>query len=135
MNKSIPTILLAGVSVLIVSLALLYGLIYLAPALMEEYYNPVFRSSSFKTDWLFYVHPFVLSAALYWFWGKGTWQGSSLSKAITAGVTYGVVAMVPVLFLTFSAIDISALMVITWFVYGVAQAVIACYVFAARESK
>lgn len=135
MNKSIPTIILAGAAVLAISVVLLYGFIYLLPGMMEEYYNPVFRSSSFGTDWLFYIHPFVLSAALYWFWGKGNWQGSTFSKAITAGFTYGAVAMAPVLLLTFSAIDISAVMVITWLVYGIVQAVIACAVFAVREGK
>lgn len=135
MNKSLPTIILAGAAVLAISVILLYGFIYLLPGMMEEYYNPVFRSSSFGTDWLFYIHPFVLSAALYWFWGKGNWQGSTFSKALTAGFTYGAVAMAPVLLLTFSAIDISAVMVITWLAYGIVQAVIACVVFAVREGK
>jgi hypothetical protein len=133
--KNITTILTAGVLVLIVSVGLLYGFITFFPALMEEYYNPVFRSNSFATDLLFYVHPFIISAALFWFWEitKELFTGSLMMRAYKVGVSYGLIAMVPVLWLTFSAIDVSPLMVFTWVAYGVVQAFIACLVFAKRN--
>jgi len=133
--KNITTILLAGALVLIVSVGILYGSITFFPALMEEYYNSVFRSNSFTTDLLFYVHPFILSAAMFWFWeiSKELFTGSSLMRAYKVGVSYGLIAMVPVLWLTFSAIDVSPLMVFTWVAYGVLQAFIACMVFAKRN--
>ncbi len=133
--KNITTILLAGVLVLIVSVGILYGSITFFPALMEEYYNSVFRSNSFTTDLLFYVHPFILSAAMFWFWEitKELFTGSLLIRAYKVGVSYGLIAMVPVLWLTFSAIDVSPLMVFTWVAYGVLQAFIACLVFAKRN--
>ena len=133
--KNITTILLAGVLVLIVSVGILYGRITFFPALMEEYYNSVFRSNSFTTDLLFYVHPFILRAAMFWFWEitKELFTGSLLIRAYKVGVSYGLIAMVPVLWLTFSAIDVSPLMVFTWVAYGVLQAFIACLVFAKRN--
>ncbi len=135
MNKNISSILLAGLVVLLVSVALLYIAIFFFPLLMEEYYNAVFRSSSFETDWLFYAHPFVLSAGLYWFWDrfKGILSGSFIIRAVKVAFTYGAVAILPVLWLTFSAIDISFMMVITWLVYGIVQAMIATLVFAWRH--
>lgn len=133
--KNITTILIAGVLVLIASVGILYGSITFFPALMEEYYNSVFRSNSFTTDLLFYVHPFILSAAMFWFWEitKELFTGSLLVRAYKVGVSYGLIAMVPVLWLTFSAIDVSPLMVFTWVAYGVLQAFIACLVFAKRN--
>lgn len=133
--KNITTILIAGALVLIASVALLYGSITFFPALMDEYYNSVFRSNSFTTDLLFYVHPFILSAAMFWFWEitKELFTGSLLIRAYKVGVSYGLIAMVPVLWLTFSAIDVSPLMVFTWVAYGVLQAFIACVVFAKRN--
>ena len=132
MKKDATSVLLAGLLVLLISMVLLYAAIYLFPTLMEEYYSAVFRSSSFETDWLFYVHPFLLSFAIRWFWlrTKDQFTGSDLSKAFQLALVYGLVAMLPVLWLTFSAIDISFLMVITWLVYGVIQAFIAAMVFA-----
>jgi hypothetical protein len=40
------------------------------------------------------------------------------------------VAMLPVLWLTFSAIDISAIMVLSWLGYGILQAFVAGLIFA-----
>ncbi len=132
--KNIITILLAGATVLIVSVGLLYGLILFFPALIEEYYSPVFRSNSFNTDWLFYVHPFVLSAAIFWFWNRyrELITGTGITRSLKASFTYGLIAMAPVLLLTFSAIDISVLMVLTWLAYGIFQALLACLVFEWR---
>jgi hypothetical protein len=133
--KNFVTILLAGATVLIVSVGLLYGLISFFPVLIEEYYSPVFRSNSFNTDWLFYLHPFVLSAAILWFWNrsKELITETGVVKALKVSLTYGLVAMAPVLLLTFSAIDISVFMVVTWLVYGVLQALLACLVFEWRS--
>jgi hypothetical protein len=132
MKKDVTSVLLAGLLVLLISMVLLYAAIYLFPTLMEEYYSAVFRSSSFETDWLFYVHPFLLSFAIRWFWKrtKDQFSGSAFSVAFQLSLVYGLVAMLPVLWLTFSAIDISFVMVFTWLVYGIVQAFIAAFVFA-----
>jgi hypothetical protein len=132
MKNTATSILLAGLFVLLVSIVLMYAAIFLFPALMEEYYNAAFRSSSFETDWLFYAHPFLLSIALRWFWEqfKANFDGSLVTRAIKLSWAYGLVAMLPVLWLTFSAIDISVVMVFTWLVYGMVQSFIAGLVFA-----
>lgn len=137
MKKDIVSILLAGVLVLLVSMGMLYTAIFFFPTIMEEYYNAVFRSSSFETDWLFYAHPFVLSIALRWFWEryKDLFKGSVLLRALEVALVYGIVAMVPVLWLTFSAIDISFVMISTWLVYGIMQAFVAGIVFASMKPE
>jgi hypothetical protein len=137
MKKYLVSVLIAGVLVLLVSMGMLYAAIFFFPNLMEEYYNAVFRSSSFETDWLFYAHPFVLSIALRWFWEryKDLFKGSVVLRAFEVALVYGVVAMLPVLWLTFSAIDISFFMIFTWLVYGILQAFIAGIVFASMETK
>lgn len=135
MKKAIISILIAGLAVLAVSMILLYVVIYFMPGVMEEYYNDVFRSSSFQTDWMFYVHPFVLSISLYWFWDrfKEKLSGSWVLKALEISLVYCIVAMLPVLWLTFSAINISIIMVITWLGFGAFQAFIAGLVFVKQN--
>jgi len=81
MKKSLSPILLAGALVLVVSLALLYSVIYLMPSVMDEYYNPVFRSTSFGTDWLFYVHPLF---SVFPFFGSGI-ASNHFSRARLSG--------------------------------------------------
>jgi len=130
--KRVVPILLAGTLILLASQAVLYAMIYFVPSIMDEYYNPVFRSSSFSTDWLFYIHPFILGGSLYWFWDrfKSSFTGSYVWRAFEVALAYAIIAMLPVLWLTFSAIDISFVMVTTWMIYGIMQAFIAGLVFA-----
>ncbi len=131
MKKALIAGFTAGVVLLLLSLGMIYLSIYLFPKMTEEYFSPVFRVSG-KVDGLFYIHPFVVSFALKWFWEryKGLFTGPVLLRAIEVALVYGVVAMLPVLWLTFSAIDISLQMVITWFIYGVVQAFVAGIIFA-----
>ncbi|MBX2963998.1 MAG: hypothetical protein KF687_15910 [Cyclobacteriaceae bacterium] len=137
MKNYLLSIILSGILVLLFSMVMLYTAIFFFPTLMEEYYNAVFRSSSFETDWLFYAHPFVLSFALRWFWEryKDIFTGGVVMRAIEVALVYGIVAMLPVLWLTFSAIDISFVMIFTWLVYGIIQAFIAGIVFASMKPK
>lgn len=132
MKKAITATLVSGIILLLVSFGLLYFLIAVFPQTAEEYFSPVFRWSTAGTDWMFYAHPFVLSIALKWFWEryKDILPGNKLMKAIELGFVYGIVAMLPVLWLTFSAIDISGMMVLTWMGYGILQAFIAGLVFS-----
>ncbi len=122
----------AGIVLLLVSLGLLYLSIFLFPSVTEEYFSPVFRWSSGHTDWLFYAHPFILSFSLKWFWEryKEIFEGNLIVRAIEVALVYGIVAMVPVLWLTYSAIDVSLTVVLTWLAYGIVQAFIAGLVFA-----
>ena len=131
MKKAIVVGFVAGVLVLLVSIGMLYTSIYLLTDITDEYFSPVFRSSG-ASDWLFYAHPFVLSYALKWFWEryKGIFEGSVVLRAIEVALVYGVVAMMPVLWLTFSAINVSFSMIGTWFLYGFVQAFVAGLIFA-----
>jgi hypothetical protein len=110
----------------------LYFFVAVFPKHAEEYFSPVFRWSNAGTDWMFYAHPFVLSFALKWFWEryKGLFTGSVLLRAFEVALVYGIVALLPVLWLTFSAIDISWQMVTTWLIYGILQAFVAGIIFA-----
>ncbi len=131
MKKVIIAVVVSTVLLLLLSLGLLYGSIYLFPKITEEYFSPVFRSSG-NTDWMYYLHPLVLSIALKWFWEryKNLFTGNIFVRAIEVAFVYGVVAMLPVLWLTFSAIDVSFQMVATWFLYGLFQSFVAGLVFA-----
>lgn len=53
-----------------------------------------------------------------------------LVRGIEFGMVYAFIALLPVMWISFSALDITVAMVISWFVYGLAQATIAGIVFA-----
>lgn len=123
--------LLAGLVLLILSYGLLSLMILLLPQIAEEYFNPAFRSGDAYGP-LFFLHPFVLSIALAWFWDrfKSLFRGSFVLRGAEMGVVYGLVATLPSMWMTFSAMDVSLTLVISWLLYGVAQAIIAGIIYA-----
>ncbi|MBK7869758.1 MAG: hypothetical protein IPJ74_03270 [Saprospiraceae bacterium] len=131
MKKIIIPGLIAGVTLLILSYAILYATINFFPKLVEEYYNPIFWPGNDRAM-LFFAHPFVLSFALAWFWErfKSLFKGAMLLRGIEMGLVYGLVATLPSMWITFSAISVSLTMVLSWLLYGIAQATIAGLIFA-----
>lgn len=131
MKKIIIPALIAGVVLLGLSFAMLYAAVYLFPGVAEEYYNPVFRSGNSR-NFLFYLHPFILSLALAWFWEKTktVFHGSLILRDLGMGVAYTLIATLPAMWITFSAIDVSLTMILTWLLYGFIQAVVAGLIFA-----
>jgi len=101
------------------------------PAVVEEYYNPIFWPGG-ERALLFFAHPFVLSICLAWFWdrSKSLYTGAWWFRGAEMGLVYGVVATLPSMWITFSAISVSLAMVLTWLLYGFVQSVIAGLVFA-----
>ena len=136
MKKLLISVLLATLVLLLLSWGMLFLSIQFFPVVSAEYLSPVFRSAG-RIDWMYFIHPLVVSIALKWFWEryKSIFKGSLLLKGFEVALVYSVVAMIPVLWLTFSVIDISLIMVLTWMLYGFVQAFAAGIVFAKLNPK
>jgi len=131
MKKIILSGLLTGLLLFILSYGGLYLGIRFFPALFMDYNNPLFNSTG-NRDVLFYLHAFIISFALSWFWArfKDVFKGPFILRGLEFGFVYAIVALLPVMWITFSALDITLTMVISWFTYGFFQAVIAGIIFA-----
>ena len=131
MKKILLPGLVAGAVLLGLSYVVLYVTINFFPKLVEEYYNPVFWPGNDRVS-LFFAHPFVLSLALAWFWErfKGLFKGGVLLRGLELGLVYGLVATLPSMWITFSAIAVSITMVFSWLAYGMVQAAVAGLIFA-----
>ncbi|AEW00905.1 hypothetical protein A4D02_13180 [Niastella koreensis] len=131
LKKVLQSVLLSGIILLLLSALMFFAGAKFLPGVTQQYMSSVFRSAG-KTDWMFYAHPFIVSIALKWFWEryKTILKGSLFLKAVEMSLVYGIVALIPVLWLTFSAIDVSFSMVITWLFYGLVQAFAAGIIFA-----
>lgn len=131
MKKILLPGLIAGAVLLALSYALLYGLINFFPTFVEEFYNPVFYPGNDRAI-LFFMHPFIIGLALAWFWErvKDIFKGSFIVRGIELGLVYAIVATLPSMWITFSAIDVSLAMVGSWFMYGILQATVAGFIFA-----
>jgi hypothetical protein len=131
MKKIIYPGFVVGIILSILSYGSLYLGIRFFPNLFLEYNNPLFDSHGDR-DILFYSHAFVISFALSWFWDrfKKLFSGPFLLRGLEFGFVYAVVSLLPVMWITFSAMDVSVVMVASWFLYGFAQAIIAGLLFA-----
>jgi hypothetical protein len=130
MKKIIISGIVAGIALLILSVLGLYITIWLFPTIAEQYFDPAFNMQSSRIM-IYFVHPFIISFALAWFWSrvKGILTGSFLTRGIEFGLIYTLIATFPVMWLIYSAMSISLEMVATWFVFGVLQGVIAGLIF------
>jgi len=128
-------VLLSGIVAGSLLFVLGYGSLFLAikffPSLFTAYSNPLFNSDGSR-DILFYLHAFVLSLALAWFWErfKGMFKGNFIVRGLEFGFIYAIVALIPVMWITFSALDVTVTMVLSWLLYGFFQAIVAGIVFA-----
>lgn len=131
MKKIITTGLIAGGILFMISYGGLYLGVKFFPELFVAYNNPLFNSDGSR-DLLFYLHAFIISLALSWFWDrfKSLFRGPVWLRGLEFGLIYSVTALLPVMWISFSSLDITLVMVASWFFYGLAQAIVAGLVFA-----
>ncbi len=130
MKKVIIAGLVAGALLLLLSVLGLYATIWFFPGLAMQYFDPAFNTDAGRIM-LYYVHPFVISLALSWFWSrfKGMLTGSFITRGIEFGLIYTLIATLPVMLLIYSAMSVSFAIVATWFVFALVQGTIAGFVF------
>lgn len=131
MKKILFSGLITGCILFVLSYGGLYFTVRFFPVLFTEYNNPLFNSDG-NRDLLFYLHAFIFSLALAWFWDrfKSMFRGAVVLRSLEFGLVYAMVALLPVMWISFSALDVTLVMVGSWFVYGFIQAAIAGIVLA-----
>jgi len=131
MKKILISGLIAGCILFVFSYGGLFLAIRFLPALFTEYNNPLFNSNGSR-DVLFYLHAFIFSFALSWFWErfKVLFKGPFMIRGLEFGLVYALIALLPVMWISFSALDVTIAMVLSWLVYGLIQAIVAGIVFA-----
>jgi hypothetical protein len=103
---------------------------FLAPFFVE-YLSSVFISDQSR-DVFFYSHAMLISFALSFFWEKfkSSFRGSMLLRGVEFGIVYTITGLFPILWLTYSQIEVSATMVLSWLIFGLFQASAAGIIFA-----
>jgi hypothetical protein len=131
MKKFLLKGILAGIALLAFSYVALLLTVQVFPGLADEYYSPVFSLEGEKSV-LFFLHPFIVSFALAWFWRrfKGMFEGPFWLRGIEVGLAFGIIAVLPSMWMTFSAFAVSLTMVLTWVLYGLMQGVVAGIIYA-----
>ena len=130
MKKIILSGIIAGIVLLVLSILGLYITIWFFPSLASEYFDPAFDMQSSKVM-IYFLHPFIISFALSWFWSrsKGVLTGSFITRGIEFGLIYTLIATFPMMWLIYSALNVSLSLIATWFVLALIQGLIAGLVF------
>jgi hypothetical protein len=129
-KKVVLSGLVTGCVLLVLSMLGLYATIWLFPSMAVQYFDPTFDRQS-ERAFLYFIHPFVAGWALAWFWDrcKGLFKGSFLGRGVEFGLLYWLVAVLPMMWLIYSAIDVSLLLVGSWLLFGLVQGIVAGFVF------
>jgi len=133
MKKILVCGLITGLILFVVSYGGLYLAVRFFPMLFVESYanNPLINSDGIK-GYLFFTHAFVISFALSWFWDrfKNLLKGNYFMRGAEFGLIYAAVCLLPIMWITYSALDVTLIMVLGWLLYGSFQAIVAGIVFA-----
>jgi len=133
MKKIILSGLLAGVVMLVVGMVvgILFGAVF--PALKAEYENTsLFRPWSDPIMSIFFVAPFILGIILAWIWTKtkGLFHAEkNWKKGLNFGLVYWVVT-IPGMIISYSSFPISLLVVLSWSITILVQALCAGLIYA-----
>jgi hypothetical protein len=134
MKKIVVSGLVTGVVIFVVSMALSQLINIVFPTLPKEYVNgKLFRPWTDPLMLLYFLYPFLLGLVLSWAWsktkkivcGKTIWK-----KGACFGLAYCLIASVPGMFITLSTFQVSLLMVLSWAVTGLVEAVVAGVILA-----
>jgi hypothetical protein len=134
MKRNLLFGLLAGVAMLVVGLAVsrLFGMFF--PGINAEYANPaIFRPWSDPIMSLYFLYPFVLGIILAFFWGmvKDKIKGTQVwLKGINFGLGYFVLAGIPGMLISYATFKVSLILIISWLISGLINAIIAGWIFA-----
>lgn len=133
MKKVLQSGLVAGVVLSILS----YGGLFLAVSIkffdsfFIGYLSNVFISDRSR-DIFFYTHALLISFALAWFWdrSKKLFHGHFIIRGLEFGFVYTIAGLLPILWMTYSQIDVSEIMVLSWLGFGLFQSCMAGIIFA-----
>lgn len=127
MKKIIVPGFLAGAAMLAASLVLNPVFAAILPELQMEYQNPaLFRPWSDPLMSLIFVHPFVVGVILAWVWDK---TKKIVKTGVMFGIIYWIVAL-PGMLISYSSFLVSLIMVLSWSLSGLLQALTAGIILA-----
>lgn len=123
--------IVGGLVLLLFSYLAIYLIVALFPNLAEQYYDPIFSFDGDRAV-LYFIHPFILSFALAWFWRrfKGLFHGSFWWRGFEVGLVYGLIATLPAMWIIYCSISVSLAMVVSWLLYGFFQAIVLGIIYA-----
>lgn len=119
--------LVAGIAMVVANVVLnpVFNVIF--PDLQKSYMSPVFRPWNDPIMMLFFLYPIVLGFGLSFVWNKTKklFSKSCCSDGINFGLIYFTVSGIPSFLINFSSFNLPLVMILTWTVMGLVDAIVA----------
>jgi len=127
--------IVAGIAMLIIGMGLSYLFNAILPQLSAEYENTsaaLFRAWEDPLMSLYFIYPILTGLVLAWAWNriKDHLKGDLAKKAVNFGLGYFLVATIPGMLVTYASFQISLLMVLSWTISSLVNAVVASLILA-----
>ncbi len=118
MKKHLIAAAVSSVALLVFAYVGLLLLPKLPPAMIEDYFSETFTPEKSRNIF-FYVQPIVLAFSLAWFWNrfKTSFRGNWILKGLELAFVYSLIATLPAMILSYSAINVTLPTISTWFAY------------------
>jgi hypothetical protein len=132
MKKIILSGLIASIAMSVLGFFLSYGLGFIFPSVMQEYYNTaIFRPWSDPIMSLFFISPFALGFVLAFIWNKikSIFNDTPLKNGLVFGFYYWLLGISGMI-ISYSSFKISLLMVITWTISMLVQSLVAGLIYS-----
>jgi hypothetical protein len=137
MKKVVLPGLVAGAVMLVIGLVVGYLCMLLFPQLKTAYENTsLFRSWEDPIMYLYFAYPFVTGLILAWVWNKvkKLFTGKAWAKrGGSFGLVYWVVVTIPGMLISYASFPLTLLMIATWTVSGLLEALCAGPILAAMN--
>lgn len=117
--------LVAGLVLLFVSFGLNWLMGFVFPSYGASYQNPaIFRPWSDPLMLVYFAHPFIAGMVLSYLWDK-----VKAKDPMEFARLYFIVATIPGMFITYTSMQVTLLMVLVWSLLGFLEAYVAGYIF------
>jgi hypothetical protein len=129
--------LMVGLVMLVVMLLVSYGFSFIFPQILQEYSTQMYRSYEEPIMMLFFLYPFILGIIISWIWMKTSiiMKGDDLTKAVNFTLVYILVAQIPGMFVTYTTMNVSLLMIMSWMLGNTLQVLFATIILSKMTKK
>jgi hypothetical protein len=134
MKKILVPGLVAGITMLVVAMAVAVLTSAALPSMAKEYNNTsLFRQWEDPIVMLYFLYPFYLGIALAWVWEKTkgiVGEGSIWVKGSRFARAFWIVSVLPGILMTYSTFPISLVAALSWLLSSLVQLLCAGFVYA-----
>lgn len=129
--------LVAGLVMLLVMLLVTFGFHMIFPQINLEYSTQMYKPSNDPLMLLFFLHPFILGLIISWVWNLTSiiMKGDELTKVINFTLTFFMITQIPGMFLTFTSMNVSLLMISSWMFSNLAQLFAGSFIISKMNKK